>query len=160
MNLPCRALLLLAALGSCAGTPRSASMKDPTKKDSLSAITVYERQILDLFTGPAFRELDCDALYGPGMARRGVHCFVSTLKREELTARISRGVASFAEGAEWAENYGQFDRFYRLSRDPAYGFSFGVSRVAYKDLIYRDQPGVWGHFESDVIYSPIVRETK
>ena len=155
MNLPCRALLLLAALGSCAGTPRSASMKDPT-----TTVTAYDRQILDLFTGPAFRELDCDALYGAGMTRRGVHCFVSTLKREELTARISRGVASFAEGAEWAENYGQFDRFYRLSRDRAYGFSFGVSRVAYKDLIYRDQPGVWGHFESDVIYSPIVRETK
>jgi hypothetical protein len=155
MNLPCRALLLLAALGSCAGTPRSASMKDPTK-----TVAAYDRQILDLFTGPAFRELDCDALYGPGMAQRGVHCFVSTLKREELTARISRGVASFAEGAEWAENYGQFDRFYRLSHDPAYTFSFGVSRVAYKDLIYRDQPGVWGHFESDVLYSPIVRETK
>lgn len=94
------------------------------------------------------------------MSKTGARCFVSVLKREEVMARLAAAVKPFAGGGPWAEDYGQYHRSFRLSAAPDHAFGFGVSRVAYNPDTFRAHPEIWGRYESNIVYSPIVREDR
>ena len=107
-----------------------------------------------------FKEINCDTFYGEGMSGAVARCFVSVLKREEIVARLSAAVEPFVGSGAWVEDYGQDHRSFRLSAAPDYAFGFGVSRVAYNPDTFRAHPGIWGRYEWNIVYSPIVREDR
>ena len=94
------------------------------------------------------------------MSKTGARCFVSVLKREEIVARLSAAVKPFAGSGAWVEGYGQYHRSFRLSAAPGYAFGFGVSWVVYSLETFRAHPEIWGRYESNTVYSPIVREDR
>ena len=55
---------------------------------------------------------------------------------------------------------GQYHGSFRLSAAPDYAFGFGVSRVAYSRETFGAYPEIWGRYESNIVYSPIVREDR
>lgn len=120
----------------------------------------HDKTIMQTLGAKEFKEIDCDTFYGEGMSKTGARCFVSVLKREEVVARLSAAVKPFVGSGAWVEDYGQYHRSFRLSAAPEYAFGFGVSRVAYSPDTFRAYPEIWGRYESNIVYSPIVREDR
>lgn len=94
------------------------------------------------------------------MSGARARCFVSVLKREDVVARLSAAIKPFVESGAWVEGYRQYHHSFRLSAAPGYAFGFGVSRVAYSLETFRAHPEIWDRYESNIVYSPLVREDR
>lgn len=136
----------------------ASSCKSGVVRSSMIDINQTNASIIAAVKKGGFKEIDC-AWSNPALKKRGAHCFVSTLSREQAVDRLSQAVASMAVHEGWAEDYGQFHSKFQLKLDPTYVFGFGVTRVVYLKEDYGKNYSKVAKYDSDITLSLLEKKS-